>query len=354
VHPRLTSLRKEMTSKGIDSFLVTDMKNVRYVTGFTGSSGALMVDASAATLITDFRYAEQVEEETSGFDIRISKNPPFLEAAKIKDGARGRLGFEGKSMSCLDWRKLEEALPGVDLVPCEGLVESLRKVKDSYEIGKIRGAAEITDRVFQEILTEVKPGVSEAELAAEIDYRFRRRGASDSAFDTIVASGPRSSMPHARAGDRRLAKGDAITFDMGAVLGGYCSDMTRTVFLGRADDTQRLVYRLVLDAQEKAEKMVRPGVRSCDLDRAARSKIESDGYGENFGHRLGHGVGLEVHEEPVISAKVDAPVSEGMVFTIEPGVYLPRRYGVRIEDTVVVREDGYEILTKSSKELIEL
>lgn len=354
MHSRIDSLRAEMSSKELDSFLVSDMKNVRYLTGFTGSSGALMVDTSSVTLLTDFRYAEQVEEEAIGFDIRIVKEAPLLEGARMKNGFRGRLGFEARSVSYLDFGKLSGTLPDAELVGCENLVQSLRKVKDSYEIENIRKAAEIGDKVFQEILGEVKPGASEAELAAEIDHRFRINGASGPAFDTIVASGPRSSMPHATAGERKLASGDFITFDMGAVYEGYCSDMTRTVVLGRADESQRSVYHLVLEAQEKAIDMTRPGVRSCDLDGAARGMIDEKGYGENFGHRLGHGVGLEVHEEPVISSKVEDPVSLNMVFTVEPGVYLPKRWGVRIEDTIVVREDGFEILTRSSKKLLEL
>jgi Xaa-Pro aminopeptidase len=354
MHRRLASLRKEMSKTGLDSFIATDMKNVRYLTGFTGSSGALVVDTGTATLITDFRYAEQVEEETEGFDIRISKDPPLLEGAKLKNGFKGRLGFEAKSMSYLDFGKLKGVLPDAQFIPCEGLVQNLRKVKDSYEIGKIREAAEIGDAVFDDILDEVRPGVAEVDLAAEIDHRFRTRGASGSAFDTIVASGPRSSMPHARAGERRLTEGDMVTFDMGAVYGGYCSDMTRTVVLGKADESQRGVYQLVLDAQQRALDMVNPGVKGSDLDKAARGLIEEKGYGENFGHRLGHGVGLDVHEEPIISSKVDDPVSVNMVFTIEPGIYLPKRWGVRIEDTVVVRQEGSERLTRSSKELLEI
>jgi Xaa-Pro aminopeptidase len=304
--------------------------------------------------VTDFRYAEQVNEETTGLDIHISKEAPLLEGAKLRNGFKGKLGFESKSVSYLDFDKLKGVLPDARFMPCENLVQRLRKVKDSYEIGKIRQAAEIGDKVFGEILAEITVGVKEAELAAEIDHRFRRRGASGSAFDTIVASGPRSSMPHARAGERRFARGDMITFDMGAVFEGYCADMTRTVVLGKADESQRSVYNLVLRAQQKAVDMVKPGIRSCDLDRAARGMIEDEGYGENFGHRLGHGVGLQVHEEPVLSSKVEEPVSVNMVFTVEPGVYLPKRWGVRIEDTVVVRKDGVEVLTRSPKELTEL
>ena len=354
MHPRITSLRKQMASEGLDSFVVTDMTNVKYLTGFTGSSGALVVDSGTAALVTDFRYAEQVDEETSGLDIHISKESPLLEGAKLKNGFKGKLGFESRSMSYLDFDKLKGVLPSAQFIPCENLVQRLRKVKDPYEIGKIREAAEIGDKVFEEILSEIRVGVREADLAAEIDHRFRKRGASGSAFDTIVASGPRSSMPHARAGDRCFAQGDMITFDMGAVFDGYCADMTRTVVLGNADESQRSVYHLVLNAQQRAVDMVKPGVRSCDLDRAARGMIEEKGYGENFGHRLGHGVGLQVHEEPVLSSKVEEPVSVNMVFTVEPGVYLPKRWGVRIEDTVVVREDKAEVLTRSSKELMEL
>lgn len=354
MHPRLTSLRKQMRSKGIDSFIVTDLNNVTYITGFTGSSGALMLDSGAATLITDFRYAEQVEEETSGFDIHISKEPPFLEAVRMRDGFKGRLGFEAKSVSYLDFSKMEKLLPGADLVPCENLVQEMRAVKDSYEIGKIMGAASIGDDVFSDILKQVKPGVCEADLAAEIDYQFRKRGSSGPAFETIVASGPRSSMPHARAGSRKFETGDMITFDIGGTYEGYCSDMTRTVVLGKADDSQKRIYNLILDAQKKALDMIRPGVKCSELDKAARGKIEEAGYGENFGHRLGHGVGLEVHEEPGISSKVNTAILANMVFTVEPGIYLPKRWGIRIEDTVVVREEGCEILTKSPRQMLEL
>ena len=354
MNPRLVRLRKQMKANGIDGFLVVDPKNLRYITGFTGSWGALLVDSADAILITDFRYAEQVEEETSGFDIRITKELPFLEAAKVRNGFKGRFGFEAKSVSCFDFGKLKEALPGTDLVPCENLVQELRVVKDSFEIGKIRHACEIGDEVFSEILKQVKPGACEADLAAEIDYQFRKRGSSGPAFDTIVASGPRSSMPHARAGSRELEKGDMVTFDMGAVFEGYCSDMTRTVVVGKADDSQRNIYHLVLDAQQKAVDLIKSGVKCSDLDKAARGKIEQAGYGENFGHRLGHGVGLDVHEEPSLSSQNDSPVETNTVFTVEPGVYLAKRWGVRIEDTVVVRKEGCEILTGSPKDLLEL
>jgi len=354
MHPRLTSLRKQMRSKGIDSFIVTNLNNVMYITGFTGSWGALMVDSGAATLITDFRYAEQVEEETSGFDIKVSKEVPLLEAAKMRNGFKGRLGFEAKSISYLDFGRMEKLLSDADLVPCENLIQEMRAVKDSYEIGKIMGAAGIGDDVFSGILKEVKPGVCEADLAAEIDYQFRKRGSLGPAFETIVASGPRSSMPHARAGTRKFESGDMITFDMGVLFEGYCADMTRTVVLGKADDSQKRIYSLVLDAQKKALDMIRPGVKCSELDRAARGKIEDAGYGENFGHRLGHGVGIEVHEEPGISSKNETEVVANMVFTVEPGVYLPKRWGIRIEDTVIVREEGCEMLTRSPKEMLEL
>lgn len=354
MHPRLVSLRKKMKAKGIDGFLVVDLKNLRYITGFTGSSGALLVDSGGATVITDFRYAEQVEEETSGFDIRITKELPFVEAAKMRNGFKGRFGFEAKATTCSDFGKLKEILPNADLVPCENLVQELRVVKDSYEIGKIRHACEIGDEVFAEVLKQVKPGVCEADLAIEIDYQFRKKGSSGPAFDTIVASGPRSSMPHARAGSRRLENGDMVTFDMGAVYEGYCSDMTRTIAVGKADESQRNIYDLVRDAQQEAIDMIRAGVKCSDLDKVARGKIEQAGYGENFGHRLGHGVGLDVHEEPSLSSQNDSPVEANTVFTVEPGVYLAKNWGVRIEDTVVVRKEGCEILTRSSKDLLEL
>jgi len=353
VSERVEYLRGEMGEAGLSAFLVTSGDNRRYLSGFTGSSGAVVITRERAWLLTDFRYLEQARDQAPGFEI-VRYERGLLEAVGdllAREGCQ-TLGFEKEHVSFLFYQQMETKLK-VSLVGTEGWVEKIRRSKNAREIDLIERAVEIADRVFLEVRDLIHEGVAESELALEIDYRLRKMGAEGSSFETIVASGPRSSRPHATRSARRLRKGDLVVIDFGAVYQGYCSDITRTVCIGPASSRQREVYGLVLAAQEKALETARPGMSAHDLDRVSREVIKEAGYGKAFGHGLGHGVGLAVHEAPRVAPSSDTVLEPGMVFSVEPGIYLPSWGGVRIEDLVVMEEDGVRVLTRSTKELLE-
>ncbi|MBE3590422.1 MAG: aminopeptidase P family protein [Firmicutes bacterium] len=342
---------------GADALIVQSAPNRRYLTGFTGSEGTIVITSEGVHLLVDFRYVEQAKLQAPGAHVQMYRREELwakVAEALAAAGAR-RPGFEAEHVSWARWRKMVESLPeGVEAVPVTGAVERVRAVKDAGELELIRRAMRITDEALAAVLPEVRPGVRERELALRLEWEMKRRGAEGTAFDFIVASGPRSAMPHGVAGDRALERGDFVTFDIGARYQGYCADMTRTVILGEADERQRAIYDLVLRAQEAALAAVRAGVRASEVDAAARRVIADAGYGEAFGHGLGHGVGLDVHEAPSLNARSEDVLEEGMVVTIEPGVYLEGWGGVRIEDSVVVTAAGYELLTFTAKDLMIL
>ncbi len=351
---RLALLRQRMAA-GVPALLVTDGVNRRYLSGFTGSSGWLLVTAGEAWLITDFRYEEQAQAEAAGWTVVVYRAPDRLETALARLLGERRvtaLGFDPDALTVSAHRALAEALPGVELRPAPRLVTALRAVKDEAELALIRRAMAQAEEAFARLLPEVRPGRSERELALELEFLMRRLGADGAAFDFIVASGPRSSLPHGQPTDRRLQAGDLVTFDFGARFAGYHSDITRTVVVGRADERQREVYEVVRAAQAAALAAVREGAKAEDVDRAARDVIAAAGYGERFGHSTGHGVGLEVHEYPTLAPRRDDLLVAGMVVTVEPGVYIPGWGGVRIEDTVVVTPSGCEVLCRTPKELL--
>lgn len=354
---RLAALRAALSDREppVEALVVGSPHNRRYLSGFTGTAGWVIVTPAAALLLVDFRYVDQARQQAPAFEVVEASPDPLQHVGRAlaRLGA-GRVGFESEHVTVGQLDRLREAAPGVDWVPVAGAVERLRTVKDEEELAAIRRAAALADRTFREVLAEVRPGVAERDLAAELEYRMRRAGAEGVAFDTIVASGPRSALPHGRAGERRLQPGDLVTFDFGARVDGYCSDCTRTVVLGRADAEQRRIYALVLEAQEAALAAVRAGVPGRQVDAAARGRIEAAGLGERFGHGTGHGVGLEVHEAPRLNRTSEDVLAAGMVVTVEPGVYISGWGGVRIEDLVVVRGDGAEVLTPFTKELVEL
>lgn len=333
----------------VDALLVQKPENLRYVTGFTGSAGLALLTAPDAWLAVDFRYEEQAESEASAWTIvRGGRDPLGALAATLRDRAPRRVGFESEFVPFAQVERLREKLAPAELVPVAG-VDRIRWVKDSHEIGAISRAAEIADAGYRRICERLRPGLSEREAALDMEIAMRRLGAERLAFDMVVASGPRSALPHGRATDRALGAGELVTLDFGAVFDGYCSDCTRTVVLGKPDERQRHIHGVVLEALETSRAMIRPGVVCRDVDARARAVIAAAGFGEAFGHSLGHGVGLDVHEGPRLSPQDDTVLEPGMVVTVEPGIYLPGWGGVRIEDLVVVTADGCRILTQAPR-----
>ncbi len=352
LHNRIPSARGGMARFGIDFLLVLDLATIRYLAGFTGSDGALVLSADDAWFLTDSRYTTQANLEVVG--ARVVEYRKKLDGITelLKGNAARRLGFEAEHTTVAMHGALVAALPGVELVAVGDELVALRAVKDAGEIDLLGTCAGIASAALLSILERIRPGVTEREIALELEFAMKRGGADEKSFDFIVASGLRGALPHGKASDKPLGSGELVTLDFGAVYRGYCSDETVTVALGQPDARQREIYMTVRDAHDRAVEMVRPGVSLKELDDAARGYIEAQGYGSFFGHGLGHGVGLEVHEKPVVSYRSDGIVEEGMVFTIEPGIYIPDWGGVRIEDTVVVTADGCRLLTTVPKELM--
>jgi Xaa-Pro aminopeptidase len=352
---RVDKLRARFDSLGIDSFLVTFPPHIRYLSGFSGSTGAALVTPRSLHAFTDGRYGEQIRKEVRGpWKLHAGSSPDTLfhlirEAGVLRPGMR--IGFDGNTLLYQEFRTLKKLFPAVKFLPKAEVIERIAAVKDESEIRSIRKAVEITDRTFRDILGLIRPGVRELDLAAEISYRQRKLGAERDAFDTIVASGPRSALPHGHATAKKIARGELLTLDFGCVVDGYHSDMTRTVGVGRLPAEARGIYALVLDAQRAAVDAAAAGIRTKDLDAVARGVVKKGGHERHFRHSLGHGIGLQIHEAPRISVQSRAVLEAGNVVTIEPGVYIPGVGGVRIEDDVVIGEDGCRVLTKSPKEL---
>ena len=355
---RAQKLAERLEAGGLDGILLVKDSNIRYISGFTGSDSYVLVSGKARVFITDSRYTEQAEAECDGFEVIRWRSPAPGLAETIKKACEVNgvkvLGFEKDKVTYELYEKLAEGLDGIKLVPASGLVECIRYAKDEGETAFIRKAAEIADEAFEEILKYVKVGVTEKDVERELQYLIKKKGADDIGFPIIVASGKRSSLPHAIPSDKQIEEGDFVTLDFGAMYRGYRSDMTRTVVVGEAETKQKEIYGIVKAAQAEGVLSIKAGVSGKVPDACARGYIERAGYGEYFGHGLGHGVGLDIHEEPFMSSSCEKTLAEGNVITVEPGIYLPGWGGVRIEDTVLVKADGMEILTKSSKEFIEL
>lgn len=349
---RLERFREILASAGVDAVIISQPENRRYLSGFTGSAGYLLIGPNLAVLATDFRYIEQAVQEAPEFEVwRIDGSlVPALRDLVRKHGVR-RLGFEAHAVTYQTYREWSRHLRGrgVRLVPLRGLAEQLRMVKDDAEVSLIRRAAEITDQALAAVLSNLKFGLTERELAWQIERTMRELGADGPAFRPIVATGPNAARPHHPPGDRRIQPGDIVLIDIGAGFGGYQSDLTRTFVFGRADEKFLEVWRIVAEANEAARRAARPGVSAAEVDAAAREVIRAAGYGENFGHGLGHGVGLVIHEGPRLGPKSEDRLAAGMVFTIEPGIYLPGWGGVRIEDLVVLRDHGVEVISQSPR-----
>ncbi|MGC8872954.1 MAG: M24 family metallopeptidase [Chloroflexia bacterium] len=350
---RIDRLRRLLHTHGLDALLVTQPENRRYLTGFTGSAGTVIVTPERALLLVDFRYVEQAGRESPLLEVVPAKNRPEEDLPPLLQEIGGRCwGFESTHVTVAQYEKLRPLFEGagIELQGVENLVEGLRAVKEPEELEWIREAVRITDEAFAHFLEWVRPGVTEREAAWELEKTMRENGAEAMAFPIIVASGPNGAMPHHRPGDRRLQRSEPIVIDMGAVYQGYQADMTRTICLGEADERFWEIYRLVRAAQERAEAGIRAGMPSCEADGLAREVIAAAGYGEQFGHGLGHSIGLSTHERPQLSPRLEDPIPVRCTVTVEPGIYIPGWGGVRIEDVVVVHEDGTEVLTRSTKE----
>lgn len=348
---RIERLRGLLDGSGVEAFYVTNPENRYYLSGFSGTAGALLLCRDKSYLLTDFRYAGQASRESPDFEI-IQVSGVYSEKLFeiVKENALSFLGCEGDNLTYNQFLALKDKLDGVELKPVSGLVEGLRLCKDDLEIKSIEEAVRLADEAFEQVLPAIRPGVPEREVALQLENSMRRKGADGVAFKIIMASGPRSSLPHGVASSRIMREGDLVTLDFGAVYRGYHSDITRTLVLGRPEQRQKEIYYIVLEAQMKAIAALRAGVKASDVDRAAREIIEHRGYGERFGHSTGHGLGLNIHENPRLSSKDDTTLQTGMVVTVEPGIYLPDWGGVRIEDTVLVEEGGCRVLTRSPKE----
>jgi len=341
-------LERLLAERELDRMLVTDLTNVRYLTGFTGTNGAVVCGPGVRLFFTDFRYTERAAAEVEGWEALTIGND-WLKG--IGEHLEGRVGFEDDQMAVRTLEKLKEKLPEqIELVPAGGRVEELRRVKDDEELAKIAEASKLTDEVWGWALEQGLVGRAEREVARATEARIRELGA-DPSFPAIVAAGPNGALPHAEPGEREIGSGELVVFDMGAQLDGYCSDGTRTFATGEPGDEARAVYEVVRQAQQAGLDAIAAGVKGEDVDSAARKVIDDAGQGEHFGHALGHGVGLEVHEGPRLSQRSDDVLTPGEVVTVEPGIYLPGNLGVRIEDLVVVTESGLRNLSSLPKEL---
>lgn len=353
---RRRKLSTMLAERRIDDMLVTHLTHVRYLSGFSGSNGAMLVSKDrTAAIATDGRYTTQVAEEVPDIKAVIERNVGVAMLSKAAEGHR--VGFEADYVSVAQLDKLREACPdGVTLVPVSGVIEDIRLVKDEVELTRLREAAELTVQALDELLSaeELRAGRTEREVAADLEYRMRVLGAERVSFDTIVASGPNSAKPHHGAGDRTIAEGDLVTIDFGMHRVGFNSDMTRTFGIGEIGALEREIYEVVLAAQLAGVKAAVPGAELAHVDKACRHVIAEAGYGEYFVHSTGHGVGLDVHEAPSAARTSTGVLAEGMTLTIEPGIYIPGKAGVRIEDTLIITAAAPEVITEYPKDLTVL
>ena len=347
---RIAVLRKTVSEQGWDAFIVSQPENRRYISGFTGSAGLLFITPDLALLLTDFRYIEQASKEATDFEIvRLTTGFTSQLPVLLSEHSLKTIAFESAHITVAQLKKWQEAASNVDWIPTENAVETLRMIKDEKEVQAIRRAVQLTDEAFAHLTRTLRPHTTELEAAWELESYMRIHGAEKVAFDLILGSGLNGAMPHATSSAKEILPGEPIVIDIGAVVDGYHSDMTRTVCLGRPDERFLEVYDVVLRAQETAERAIRPGITGQEADEIAREVIRDAGFGPHFGHGLGHGVGLAIHEGPRLGQTSTEILQPGMTVTVEPGIYLPDWGGVRIEDLVVITEDGCEILTETGK-----
>ena len=352
---RVEKLRQAMRKEQVDGFLVTSPYNLRYLTNFTGTTGLAVITLDKAFFVTDFRYTEQAAAQAPDFEVIKNVGPIFDEVAKLcAEENINALAFEEDFVSFAEYSVLEEIIEETPLVPIHGMIEELREIKDENEIATIQKACQIADQGFEHVLKFIRPGMTEIEVANQLDFYMRSLGATSVSFDTIVASGLRSAMPHGVASEKVIEQGDLITLDFGCYYDGYVSDMTRTFAIGDPGEKLKEIYQIVLEAQLKVIEAAQPGLTGIQLDAIARDHIAAAGYGEAFGHSTGHGIGLEIHEGPNVSFRADKQFVINNIITDEPGIYLPGIGGVRIEDDLLITSEGNEVLTKSPKELIIL
>jgi Xaa-Pro aminopeptidase len=350
---RIERLRQVMSEKELPALLITNAYNRLYMTGFNGSAGCVLITQDRALFLVDFRYVTQASEQAP--DYEIVEHQPSVSATILEllqqQGIK-RLGFEQSDVSYGAFMDYQKKLSGIELIPTDQLVEKLRMIKDANELKIMQEAADLADATFTHILTKLKPGVSEIDIALEIEIYIRSNGGTSTSFDTIVASGERSALPHGRASERLLRANEFVKMDFGAYYKGYCSDITRTVMLGKPTDKHKEIYDIVLEAQMNCLKYLKPGMTGSEGDALARDVISRYGYGNQFGHGTGHSLGLEIHESPRLSKLDKSILKTGMVVTVEPGIYLPGFGGVRIEDDVVLTDTGIKILTHSTKDFL--
>lgn len=354
---RLERLRQKLREENLPAVLVQNPLNVGYLSGFTGSTAVLLVTPDRQVFITDSRYAVQSARECEGWELALtggSGTYPDKIAEQIQALGLRQMAVEADFVTVAGLEGLQKKLEGVELKPSAELVTPLRRVKDAEEIRILRAACEIADRAFQYALTLLRPGVSERDVALDLDYWMAKNGADREGFETIVVSGPNSALPHGRPSGKPLERGDFVTLDFGVRVSGYTSDITRTVVLGPASEKQREVYQVVLEAEQAAVAALRPGVEGKAVDQIARDHITAKGYGQYFGHGLGHGIGRHVHDHPCLAQTSTLTLEAGIVTTVEPGIYIEGWGGVRIEDDVLVTDSGPEVLTHAPRELIEL
>jgi len=357
-HARQKKLREHHATTQFDGLLISHLPNIRYLCGFTGSAGLLLVEESGSVFFTDVRYDTQAHEEVKGAKVVVGRRA-ILQCLgewlgrRRKRARKWTFGVEAEHFTLADKDRLNDLLPsGMRLRAGPALVERARMVKDADEVKKIRNAAILGSKLFGRVLEVLRPGINELAVAAEIEYAARQAGAEEMSFPTIVASGVRSALPHGRASRQPIQPGAFVVCDFGVILAGYCSDQTRTVWVGSAPDEARRAYDAVRQAQQEAVNAVRPGSAVGEVDAAARKVLRKAGLGRYFTHSTGHGVGLEIHEAPRVAAGQQEILQPGMVITIEPGVYLPGKWGVRIEDMVAVTAGGCEVLTPTSKDFV--
>ncbi|MEE0435077.1 MAG: Xaa-Pro peptidase family protein [Peptococcaceae bacterium] len=337
-----------------DAILISDAANIHYLSGFTGTFAYLLIAKNKAFILTDSRYTMQARQQSVHFTlVKLERFTPPMSIAKVcEQEGWAVLAFERNDLSFDFYDRLKSCFGRANLIPVEKAVEQFRAIKDAEEIELIRTAEHIGDAAFTHVLEMIRPGMTEKELAFELEFFMRREGASGLSFDTIVASGVRSAMPHGVASDKKIEKGDLVVFDFGCVYNGYCSDMTRTIGVGSLSDAQKDLYALVLKAQRAALKAARAGVVGEKMQDLVQATFDKAGFGSYFGHGLGHSVGLDIHEEPRFSRNVKEGIPAGTVISVEPGLYVPGIGGVRIEDLIVLTDDGYDNLTQSPKELL--
>ncbi len=359
---RLEKLRKILKDKNLDGYIsscrseLTHSADVRYLTGFTGDTGIFVMVGNKGYLIVDSRFHTQAEDEATGVEVVKSKSQPHMELDGIKELQEKniRIGFDPDLITCQQKKMIEDKIPDVILIPSEKLVGQISTIKNQEELKYIKKAIYIAETALERVLNLVKPGIPEIELAAELEYQMKMLGSSQPAFHTIVASGHRSALPHGVASTKKIDKGDFVTFDFGATYKGYVSDITRTIVVGKATSKQKRIYNTVLKAQKAAIEKIKSGVEAKKVDGAARNLIKKAGYDKYFGHGTGHGIGVYVHVGPSVGPRSEDVLKRGMVVTVEPGIYIPKWGGVRIEDDVYVTNVSGKVLNKAPKNLLEV